>query len=47
MVAGLLQLLGWDRLTAAEQAAAVAGGAGGLVAVLVARALFGGRGRRR
>jgi hypothetical protein len=47
MIAGLLQLLGWDGLTAAEQAFAVAGGAGGLALVLLRRALFGGRGRRR
>jgi hypothetical protein len=46
-VAGLLELLGWDGLTVAEQASAVAGGAGGLAAVLLARVLFGGRGRRQ
>jgi len=49
MIAGLqqlLQLFGWDGLTAAERAGAVCGAAGGLLAVLVARVLFGGRGRR-
>jgi hypothetical protein len=43
MTAAFLDFLGWDGLTAAEQAAA-AGGAGlGLAAWLLARALFGGR----
>jgi hypothetical protein len=41
----LLQLFGWDGLTADEQTLAVAGGAGGLALVLLGRALFGG-GRR-
>jgi hypothetical protein len=45
-MAGLLDLLGWDGLTVAEQACAVAGSAAGLAAILLARALFGGRGRR-
>jgi hypothetical protein len=45
-MARLLELLGWDGLTAAEQAFAVAGGAGGLALVLLVRVLFGG-GRRR
>ena len=43
MTAALLDLLGWDELTAAEQAAALAGACLGLVAWLLARALFGGR----
>ncbi len=46
MPAGLLDFLGWEQLTAAEQAAALAGAALGLAAWLVARALFGG-GRHR
>jgi hypothetical protein len=46
-MAGLLELFGWDGLTAAEQATAVYGAAGGLALVLVGRALVGGRGRRR
>jgi hypothetical protein len=46
MAAAFLELLGWDRLTVVEQAYAVAGGAAGLAAVLLTRALFGGRGRR-
>jgi hypothetical protein len=45
-MAGLLDLLGWDGLTAAEQAFAVTGAAAGLAAVLLIRALFGGRRRR-
>jgi hypothetical protein len=47
MTAALLDFFGWDGLTAAEQAWAVAGATAGLAAVLVARALVGGRGRRR
>jgi hypothetical protein len=46
-MASLVDLLGWDGLTAAEQACAVAGAAAGLAAVLLTRAVFGGRGRRR
>jgi hypothetical protein len=42
----LLELLGWDGLTAAEQTLAVASAAGGLAVVLLVRVLFGGRGRR-
>jgi hypothetical protein len=43
MTAAFWDLLGWDQLTTAEQAAAVAGAGLGLAAGLVARALFGGR----
>jgi hypothetical protein len=42
----LLQLSGWDGLSAAEQATAVYGAAGGPLAVLLARVLFGGPGRK-
>jgi hypothetical protein len=42
----LLELSGWDGLTADEQTLAVAGAAAGLALVLAARVLFGG-GRRR
>jgi hypothetical protein len=41
-----LDSLGWNRLTAAEQASALAGGVLGLAAWLLARVLFGGRRRR-
>ena len=44
-MAGLWDLLGWDGLTAAEQALAVAGAAAGLAAWLLVRVLFGGRRR--
>ena len=46
-MAGLLDWLGWDGLTAAEQAWAVAGAVAGLAAALVARALLASRRRRR
>ena len=46
MTAAVLDFLGWDRLTAAEQASALAGGGLGLAAWLAARALFGGRRQR-
>ena len=46
MIAGFLDLLGWDRLTAAEQASALAGACLGLAAWLLARALVGGRRHR-
>jgi hypothetical protein len=42
MTAALLDFLGWDELTAAEQAAALGGAGLGLAAWLLARALFGG-----
>ena len=42
MTAAVLDVLGWDQLTAAEQAAALVGGCLGLAAWLVAWALFGG-----
>ena len=46
MAAAFLDFLGWDGLTAAEQAGAVGGACLGLAAWLLARALFGGRRRR-
>ena len=46
MTAAFSDFLGWDRLTAAEQAAALAGAGLGLVAWLLARAVFGGRRHR-
>jgi hypothetical protein len=45
-MAGLWDLLGWDGLTAAEQAFAVTGAAAGLAAVLLVRVLFGSRRHR-
>ena len=44
--AAVLDFLGWDQLTATEQAAALGGGCLGLAAWLLARALFGGRRQR-
>jgi hypothetical protein len=46
MTAAFLDFLGWEQLTAAEQASAVGGACLGLVAWLVARGLFGGRRHR-
>jgi hypothetical protein len=46
MAAACWDFLGWDQLTATEQAAALAGGLLGLAAWLLARALFGGRRHR-
>jgi hypothetical protein len=46
MTAAFLDVLGWGRLTAAEQAAALAGGCLGLVTWLLARAVLGGRRRQ-
>jgi hypothetical protein len=46
MTAAFLDFLGWNRLTAAEQAAVLAGGCLGLAVWLLARALFGGRRHR-
>jgi hypothetical protein len=46
MTVAVLDFLGWDGLTAAEQAAAVAGACLGLAVWLLARALFGGRRHR-
>jgi hypothetical protein len=46
-VLDLLDLLGWEQLTSAEQAAAVAGACLGLTAWLLLRALFGGQRRQR
>jgi hypothetical protein len=44
--AAVLDVLGWDGLTAAEQFAALVGACLGLAAWLVARAVFGGRRQR-
>jgi hypothetical protein len=46
MAAAFLDLIGWGQLTAAEQAAALAGACLGLAAWLLARVLFGGRRHR-
>jgi hypothetical protein len=46
MAAAFLDFLGWDGLSAAEQAAAVGGACLGLAAWLVARAVFGSRRQR-
>ena len=46
MTTAFLDFLGWNGLTAAEQAAAQAGAGLGLAAWLLARLLFGGRRRR-
>jgi hypothetical protein len=46
MAIAFLDSLGWDGLTAAEQAAALSGACLGLVAWLLARALLGGRRHR-
>jgi hypothetical protein len=46
MTAAFWDFLGWDQLTATEQAAALGGACLGLAAWLVARALFGGRRHR-
>jgi hypothetical protein len=46
MTAVFLDFLGWDQLTAAEQAAGLGGGCLGLAAWLLTRAELGGRRRR-
>jgi hypothetical protein len=46
MTTEFLDFLGWNGLTAAEQAAALAGAGLGLAAWLLARVLFGGRRQR-
>jgi hypothetical protein len=46
MAAAVLDFLGWNGLTAAEQAGALVGGCLGLAAWLLARALFSGRRQR-
>ena len=43
MAAAFLDVLGWEQLTAAEQAAALVGACLGLAARLLARAVVGGR----
>jgi hypothetical protein len=46
MAAAFLDFLGWEQLTTAEQAAALAGACFGLTCWLLARALFGDRRQR-
>jgi hypothetical protein len=46
MIAAFWDFLGWDQLTAAEQAAALAGACLGLAVWLLGRAVFGGRRQR-
>ena len=46
MTAAVLDFLGWDQLTAAEQASALGSACLGLAAWLLARVLFGGRRHR-
>lgn len=46
MTAAFLDFLGWGQLTAAEQAAALAGAGLGFASWLLARALFGDRRHR-
>jgi hypothetical protein len=46
MAAAFWDFLGWEQLTAAEQACALAGAGLGLAAWLLARVLFGGRRQR-
>jgi hypothetical protein len=46
MMAAVLDFLGWDQLTAAEQAGALVGAGLGLAAWLVAWSMFGGRRQR-
>ena len=43
MTAALLDVLGWNQLTGAEQAAALGGACLGLATWLLARAVLGGR----
>jgi len=45
MTATVLDVLGWEQLTAGEQAAALGGACLGLAAWLVARVVFGRRHR--
>jgi hypothetical protein len=46
MTAAFWDFLGWDQLTAAEQAGALAGVSRGLAVWLLARVVFGGRRQR-
>ena len=46
MSPAVLDLLGWEQLTAAERASALAGACLGLTAWLLTRAVFGGRRQR-
>jgi hypothetical protein len=45
-VPAFLDFLGWEQLSAAEQAAALGGACLGLAVWLLARALYGGRRQR-
>jgi hypothetical protein len=45
MTAAVLDFVGWDQLTAGEQASALGGACLGLAAWLLARAMFGRRQR--
>jgi hypothetical protein len=47
MTVAVLDFLGWQQLTAAEQASAVGGACLGLTAWLAARVVFGSQRRRR
>jgi hypothetical protein len=46
MTAAFWDFLGWDQLTAAEQAGALGGACLGLAVWLLARVVFGGRRQR-
>ena len=46
MMAAFLDFVGWEQLTAAEQAGALGGAGLGLAAWLLARAVFGSRRQR-
>ena len=46
MTAAFLDFLGWEQLTAVEQAAALSGACLGLATWLLTRAVFDGRRRR-
>jgi hypothetical protein len=46
MTTAFLDFLGWEQLTASEQAGALVGACLGLAAWLVVRAVFGGRRHR-
>jgi hypothetical protein len=46
MTAAVLDFLGWEQLTVAEQVAALGGACLGLAAWLLARAVLGGRRHR-
>jgi hypothetical protein len=46
MTVAFLDVIGWEQLTAAEQAGAITGACLGLATWLLARAVFGGPRRR-